>query len=58
MTAPRKLAYAGQRGHVYSEKSWIDARRWLQGETEDQAKQAIEREIGAGKIVVVTEEMV
>lgn len=53
MSGDRKLAYKGYPGDASPESSWIKSRRWLQGETEVQAKAAIQSDINAGKIVVI-----
>lgn len=53
MTDRRKLAYKGQPGEAHLESAWISARRWLQGENEEQAKAAIEKEISSGRVIIV-----
>ena len=52
----RRLAHAGQPGIVHGESAWIASRRWLEGESEEAAKAAVQRDIDAGKIVVIKDQ--
>lgn len=51
----RRLAYRSTPGESHTEAAWVSARRWLQGESEDQAKAAIQQDVTAGKVIVVEE---
>ena len=52
----RNLAYANTPGVAHRESAWINARRTLYGETHEQAKAEIEKQISAKTVIIIEEE--